>query len=90
MNGAQLRVSRSEKFRLVKGVPADVGEHGSAYHQGGDDEGGENAGPEAHAAERNEEDVLLARKVDACLIRQEGLDSHCNQKTRSPDEGDSE
>ena len=77
-------------MRLVEGIPADVCEHGAAYDEGSHDECGENAGPESHAAERNKEDVLFAGEVDTRLIGQEGLDSHCNQKTCGPDEGDSE
>jgi len=74
----------------VEGVPADVGEHGAADDDGGNDEGGKDTGPEAHAAERNEKDIVFAGEVDASLIGQESLHSYCNQKACGPDEGDSE
>ena len=84
------RSLRGWDFDLAEGVPADVGEHGSAYDERCDEKGSEDAGPEAHAAEGNEEDALLAGEVDACLAGQKGFDSHCDQKTCGPDEGDSE
>jgi len=74
----------------MKGVPADVGEHGAAYDERGDDEGGKDTGPEAHAAKRYEQDAVFSSEVDPRLIRQEGLHSYCNQKARRPHQGDSE
>ena len=75
---------------LVKSVPADVGKHGAADDEGSDDQGGEYTGPEAHAAEGNEKDAVLASQVDSCLVGQESLHSYCDQKARRPYEGDSE
>jgi len=83
------RSLRGAVFGLAEGVPADVGEHGAAYNQTGDEEGSEDAGPEAHAAEGNEEDALLAGEIDARLAGQEGFDCHGDQKTCGPYEGDS-
>ena len=78
------------RFVLVKSIPADIGEHGATDNQRGDDESGKNAGPEAHAAEGNEEDAISAGEIDSCLIGQEGLHSYCDQKACGPDEGNSE
>jgi len=75
---------------LAEGVPANVGEHGAPHDESRNEEGGKNASPEAHAAERNEEDALLASEVNARLVGQEGFDGDCDQKTCGPDEGDSE
>ena len=60
------------------------------YNESCNEEGGKNTGPEAHAAEGNEEDALLAGEVDACLVGQKGFNSNGDQKTCGPDEGDSE
>ena len=84
------RTRKGRVFALAEGVPANVGEHGAADDEGGNEESGENAGPEAHAAEGNEEDTLPAGEVDAGLVGQDGFDGDCDQKTRGPDEGDSE
>jgi hypothetical protein len=75
---------------LLEGVPADVRKHGAADDKCSDDESGKDTGPEAHAAKGNEQDVLLASKIDAGLVRQESLHSNSNQKASGPDERDSE
>ena len=74
----------------VESVPTDVGEHRAADDKRRNNQGGENAGPKTHATKRYKQDAVFACKVDACLIRQKGLYSHCNQKAGSPDEGNSE
>jgi hypothetical protein len=74
----------------MKRIPSDVGEHGVAYDQRRDDESGKDTGPEAHAAERNEEDAFFSGEVDPCLIGQEGLHSYCDQKARGPNQSYSE
>src|SRR5271157_3890610 len=90
--GSSIAAPRSARSisLLPKRAPADIRQYGPEDNEGCNDEGAEHAGPEANAAERDEERGLLSRERETQLVRQQRTHGHCQQYPRRPHNCDPE